>query len=219
MVFGAIYQDHFFKFKNFYFSIYSNPDPRFLQLTKHNNPLTKPSPITNQHLTLQNIQSSPSISTSPPVNPPNPSTTILSLLNPEPSVAFASSPQNLNTAPSTVDNLLAFEDHYENESLRHHDVETYVPTTTNCNEPIIPLSQPTCSAPIPITTNAEQNLSGIKTWAQNLPSPQTYLKLNQAQTFPNALYTSTQTSLCRTSNPLLSSSRPMFLYLLFGNQT
>ena len=108
------------------------------------------------------------------MNPPNSSTTTLSLTNPEPAVAFASSPQNLNTALSTVDNLLTFEDHYENESLQHPDVETYVPTTANCNEPIISLSQPIRFPTNPITTNAEQNLSGIKTWAQNLPSPQTY---------------------------------------------
>ena len=38
--------------------------------------------------------------------------------------------------------------------------------------------------PIPITTNAEQNLSGVETWVQNLPSPQTFPQLNQAQTFP-----------------------------------
>ena len=69
--------------------------------------------------TSQHIQSSPSISTSPPVNPPNSSTITLSLTNPEPAVAFANSPQNLNTALSTVDNLLAFEDQYENEFLQH----------------------------------------------------------------------------------------------------
>ena len=50
----------------------------------------------------------------------------------------------------------------------------------------------TRSPPISITTNAEQNLSGIETWTQNLPSPQTYPKLNQAQTFPNAHYASRQ---------------------------
>ena len=142
--------------------------------------------------TSQNIQSSPSISTTPPVNPPNSSTTTLSPTNPNPAVAFASSPQHLNTALSTVDNLLAFEDHYEKESLQHPAVETYVPTTANCNEPIISFSLPTCSPPIPITTNAEQNFSDIETWAQNLPSPQTYPQLNQAQTFPNAHYASGQ---------------------------
>ena len=145
-----------------------------------------PNPPLSPTSTSRNIQSSPSIATSPPVNPPNPSTTTLSLTNPEPAVALTSSPQNLNTALSTVDNLLAFEDHYENEFLQHHPVETYVPTTTNCYEPIIPLSQPIRSQPIPITTNTEQNLSGIETWARNLPSPQTYPQLNQAQSFPNA---------------------------------
>ena len=88
--------------------------------------------------------------------------------------------------------MLAFEDQYKNEFLHHSPVETYVPTTTNCNERIIPLSQPTCSPPIPITTNAEQNLSGVETGALNLPSPQTYPQLNQAQAFPNTHYSSRQ---------------------------
>ena len=114
------------------------PGSSTLQNTITPSPKTPLSPTS----TSQNIQLSPSTSTSPPVNPPNPYTTTLSLTNPEPAVAFASFPQNLNTALSTVDNLLAFEDHYENESLQHPDVETYVLTTTNCNEPITPLSQP-----------------------------------------------------------------------------
>ena len=95
-----------------------------------------PNPTLSPTSTSQNIQSSPSISTSPPVNPTNSSTTTLSLTNPKPAVAFASSPQNLDTAPSTEDNLLAFEDHYENEFLQHPPVETYLPTTTNCNKPM-----------------------------------------------------------------------------------
>ena len=139
------------------------------------------------------------------MNPPNSSTTTLSLTNPEPAVAFASSPQNLDTALSTVDNLLAFEDHYENESLQQPAVETYVPATAKCNEPIIPLSQPNRSPPIPITTNADQYLSGIETWAQNLTSPQTYPQLNQAQTFPNAHYASRQSP---QSNFLFPNQQP-----------
>ena len=69
--------------------------------------------------TSQNIQLSPSISTFPQVNPPNPSTTTHSLTNAEPAVAFASSPENLNTALTTEDNLLAFKDYYENEFPQH----------------------------------------------------------------------------------------------------
>ena len=161
-----------------------------------------------------NLQNTITPSPNPPLSPTSTSQNI------QIAAAFASSPQNLNAALSTVDNLLAFEDHYENESPQHPTVETYVPTTTNCNEPIIPLSQPTRSPPIPITTNAEQNLSGIETWAQNLPSPQTYPQLNQAQTFPmrTTLLDSlpSQTSFFRTSNPPLLSIRPMFLYLLLG---
>ena len=144
------------------------------------------------------------------MNPPNSSTTTFSLTNPEPAVAFASSPQNLNTALSTVDNFFAFEDHYENEILPHPPVETYVLTTTNCNEPIITLSQPTRSPPIPITTNAEQNLSGIETWTKNLPSPQTYPQLNQAQTFPNAHYTSRQPS--QSNFPLPNQQPTLFIH-------
>ena len=152
-----------------------------------------PNPFLLSTSTSQNIQLSPSISSSPSVNPPNPSTTTLSLTNLEPAVALTSSPQNLNTALSTVDNLLAFETTAKIK-LCNTPVEIYVPTTTNCKEPIVPLSQPARSSPIPITTNAEQNFSGVDTWAQNLPSPQTYPQLNQAQTFPNAHYTSRQPS-------------------------
>ena len=142
--------------------------------------------------TSQNIQLSPPISTSPSVNPPNSPTTNFSLTHPEPTVALSSSPQNLCTALPTVENLLASEDQYENEFLQHPPIETYAPTTSTCNEPIISLNQPTRSPPIPITTNAEQNLSGLETWARNLPSPQTFPQLNQAQTFPNAHYASRQ---------------------------
>ena len=88
--------------------------------------------------------------------------------------------------------MLASEDQYENEFLQHPPIEPYAPTTSTCNEPIISLNQPTCSPPIPITTNAEQNLSGLETWARNLPSPQTFSQLNQALTFSNAHYASRQ---------------------------
>ena len=142
--------------------------------------------------TSQNIQLSPPISTSPSVNPPNPPTTNFSLTHPEPTVALSSSPQNLCTALPTVENLLASEDQYENEFLQHSPIEPYAPTTSTCNEPIISLNQPTRSPLIPITTNAEQNLSGLETWARNFPSPQTFPQLNQALTFPNAHYASRQ---------------------------
>ena len=85
-----------------------------------------PNSLSSPTSTRQNIQLSPPISTSRSVNPPiflNPST--LSLTRPEPAVALTSSSQNLRTALSTADNLLAFEDRYENELLQHPAVKTY----------------------------------------------------------------------------------------------
>ena len=64
--------------------------------------------------------------------------------------------------------------------------------------------------PIPIATNAEQNLSDVETWAQNLPSPQTFPQLNQAQTFPYVHYASGQ--LPRLNFPLPNQQLTPFIH-------
>ena len=126
------------------------PGSSYLQNTLTPSSISSPSPTS----TSQNIQLLLFISTSPSVNPPNPPSTTLSPTHPEPAVALTSSAQNLNTALSTVDNFLVFEDQYKNEFLRHPPVETYVTIITNCNEPIALF--PTSANPFPTHSNHYQ---------------------------------------------------------------
>ena len=135
--------------------------------------------------TSQNIQLSIPISTSPSVNSPNPPTTAFPQSYLEPAVALTSSPQNLRTANSTVDNLLALKDQYENQFQRHPSVEPYVPTTSTCNKPIISLGQPTCSQQFQVLPMQNKVFQTTK-----LAFTSNVSQLNRAQTFPNAHYAS-----------------------------
>ena len=70
-------------------------------------------------------------------------------------------------------------------------VKTYVPTTTNCDEPIIPLSHQPVNQPVPhpfqLLPMPNKLFQALKL-GRKTHSPQTYPQLNQAQTFSNAHY-------------------------------